>query len=255
MQHIFLQVKDIKKSYKTKKGTIDALKGVSFDLYQGEIFGLLGANGAGKTTLSSILATLHPATSGDVLIDGKSIYRDLLKYRFDLGFCPQIPNVNAKLTVKDQLVFAGRFYGMSKQEAQDRAKVIIEKFNLGAYVDQMPGVLSGGFKQRLMIGRTLMHSPKLVIFDEPTVGLDPNIRRQLWDLIKQLKSEGVTIILTTHYLDEAEQLADRVCILDKGKIRLIDTPANLKKLHASKTLEDVFVKLLEEETGEINELV
>ena len=248
MQSIFMNILNIKKSFKSKKSVIHALKGVSFDLYEGEIFGLLGANGAGKTTLSSILATLHPATSGDVLVDGKSIYDDLKNYRMQLGFCPQIPNVNTKLSIKEQLVFAGRLYGMSKKDAIDRAEIVINKFDLQDYVDEKPGILSGGYRQRVMLARTLMHKPRLIIFDEPTVGLDPNIRRQLWDLIKELKNDGVTIILTTHYLDEAENLSDRVCILDSGKIKLIDKPENLKKLHDSKSLEDVFVKLMEEET-------
>ena len=247
MQKIFLQVADLKKEFNSNKGVVKALKGVTFDLYEGEIFGLLGPNGAGKTTLSAILATLHPATSGDVLVDGKSIYDNLIQYRLNLGYCPQSPNVNMKLTLREQLVLSGRLYGMSKEASEKRLKAVTKSFDLGDYLDENPGVLSGGYKQRLMLARTLMHSPKLVILDEPTVGLDPHIRWQLWEFIKQLKKEGVTVILTTHYLDEAEQLADRICVLEKGKIKLIDTPSNLKKLHKSKSLDDVFKKLMQEE--------
>ena len=249
MQSKYLQVVNLKKHFKSSKNeTVRALDGVSFDLYKGEIFGLLGANGAGKTTMSSILATLHPATSGDILIDGKSIYDNLMEYRLSLGYCPQIPNVNAKLSIKEQLIFSGRFYGLDNDEVMERLDVVVKKFKLENYLDEKPFVLSGGFKQRLMLARTLMHRPKFVIFDEPTVGLDPSIRHQLWDLIKQLKSEGVAVILTTHYLEEAEVLSDRVCILDKGKVCLIDKPENLKELHGKKSLEDVFMKLTEEET-------
>ena len=246
MQSVLLQVKNVVKTFNTKDSVVEALKDVSFDLYRGEIFGLLGANGAGKTTLSSILATLHPANSGDVIFDGHSIYDDLTRYRLQLGYCPQIPNVNSNLTVKEQLLISGRLYGLSKKEAQKRLDEVVAQLSLEEYLNFKPMVLSGGYRQRMIIARTLMHSPKLIIFDEPTVGLDPHVRRQLWDIIKQLKKDGVTIVLTTHYLDEAEQLSDRVCILDHGKIRLIDQPENLKNLHGRKSLEDVFVKLLEE---------
>jgi len=245
---VFLSVDNVKKVFKVKKKVVEALKGVSFDIYKGEVFGLLGANGAGKTTLSSILATLNPATSGDVLVNGSSIYIDIPAYRMLLGYCPQRPNVNKKLTVKEQLIFSGFFYGLDKEEAKGRVDQVIEQFDLYEYVDQKPEVLSGGYKQRLMIARTLIHNPKLIILDEPTVGLDPHIRRQMWNLILELKKSGVTIILTTHYLDEAEVLADRVCILDKGRVKLIESPENLKRLHDRKTLEEVFVKLMYEET-------
>jgi len=248
MSSVLLRVDAIKKVFKTKSGVLEALKGVSFDLYEGEVFGLLGANGAGKTTLSSILATLHPPTSGNIFLNGVSICNDIAGYRDKLGFCPQSPNVNEKLTIKEQLFFAGYFYGLDKHQVKDRYKLVVDKFGLTQYVNEKPSVLSGGYKQRLMLARTLMHRPKFVIFDEPTVGLDPHIRRNLWDLILELKKDGATILLTTHYLDEAEALSDRVCILERGKIRVIDKPDNLKALYGSAKLEDVFIKLMQEET-------
>lgn len=250
MKSIFLRVQNIKKFFLQKKKVVEALKGVSFDLYAGEIFGLLGANGAGKTTLSNILATLNPPTSGDIFLNDASIYKDLAHYRMLLGYCPQKPNVNKKLTIKEQLIFSGHFYGLETEEVNKRVEEVIEQFNLSAYVDQFPSVLSGGYKQRLLIARTLIHNPKLIILDEPTVGLDPHIRRQMWDLILGLKKMGVTIVLTTHYLDEAEVLADRVCLLDRGRVKLIETPTELKKLHDRKTLEDVFIKLMNEEVSQ-----
>jgi len=240
MNTVLLSIKNIKKSYGVKQ----ALKGVSLDIYKGEIFGLLGVNGAGKTTLSSIVATLHPPTSGDIEFEGKSIYADLAAYRFNLGFCPQRPNLHPLLTLEQNLRLAGGYYQLTSQQVEDRFNHLVDHFELRPYLQQKASVLSGGYKQRFMIARALMHNPKLVILDEPTVGLDPHIRRQLWDKIKELKKDGVTVILTTHYLDEAEQLADRVCVLDSGVIKLIDTPDKLKADFKMNNLEDVFIALM-----------
>jgi len=240
MSQLLLRINNVRKSYQTK----EALKGVSLDLFEGEIVSLLGVNGAGKTTLSSIIATLHPATSGDLEFQGKSIYENLTAYRLQLGFCPQKPNLSLNLSLQDNLIFAGRFYGMQEAAIQERLQILSQQFGLTPYLHQKAYVLSGGYQQRFMIARSLMHSPRLIILDEPTVGLDPHIRRQLWDVIKELKKNGITVLLTTHYLDEAEQLSDRVCILDQGVIKLIDTPEKLIADFKEKNLEDVFVKLM-----------
>lgn len=242
MSEILLKIKNIKKRYDTK----EALKGVSLDIYQGEIFGLLGVNGAGKTTLSSIIATLHPPTEGDIEFEGKSIYSNVAEYRFNLGFCPQRPNLNGMLTLEQNLRLSGSYYQLTEQQIEERMSLLVEQFELKPYLHQKAFVLSGGYKQRFMIARSLMHNPKLVILDEPTVGLDPHIRRQLWEKIKELKKFGVTVILTTHYLDEAEQLADRVCVLDQGQVKLIDTPDKLKADFKMNNLEDVFIALMQE---------
>jgi len=244
MSEILLRLKNVTKRYASK----EALKGVSFELYKGEIFSLLGVNGAGKTTLSSIIATLHPATSGDIEFCGENIYNNIAAFRFQLGYCPQRPNLNNALTLKDNLAYAGRFYGMSEDAIQEKIARLSQQFDLAEYLHQKASVLSGGYKQRFMIARSLMHSPKLLLLDEPTVGLDPHIRRQLWTKIKELKNDHVTVLLTTHYLDEAEALSDRVCILDKGLIKLIDTPEKLKSDFKQKNLEDVFVQLMNEPT-------
>lgn len=241
-----IEIKNIKKYYVEKHRTVKALRGVTLDVYEGEIFGLLGVNGAGKTTLSSILATLHPPTEGDVLLHNRSIYDDINSYRRMVGFCPQKPNLIEELTIRQNLLFAGRYFGMSEDAIEKKLAEIVKKYQLKQYLDADPSVLSGGYKQRVSIARTLMHNPKLIIFDEPTVGLDPHIRRNLWENIKNLKAEGISIILTTHYLDEAEVLSDRICILDKGAIRLIDTPKNLKSSYQKGNLEDVFIQLMEE---------
>lgn len=242
---ILISIKDVTKTYQGKT-PIQALKGVNLNIYSGEVLSLLGVNGAGKTTLSSIIATLHPASSGSIEYQGKSIYNDVINFRRIIGFCPQKPNIDSQLTIKENLLFAGRYFNMPEETIKARMKLLMEKFELTKYADAKGAILSGGYKQRFLLARTLMHSPKLVILDEPTVALDPHIRRNLWNVIKALKNDGVTVLLTTHYLEEAEILSDRVCILDQGQIKLIDTPENLKRNFSESNLEDVFIKLMEE---------
>lgn len=244
MTNVLLRIQNITKQYSTPTKTIDALKGVSFDIYQGEVVSLLGVNGAGKSTLSSIIATLHPATGGDILYNNRSIYHDLPGFRMRLGYCPQKPNLNPHLTLEQNLLFAGRLYGMNDDQIANRIIVLAKRFGLEAYLSQKAEVLSGGYKQRFMIARSLIHNPEFIILDEPTVGLDPHIRRSLWDAIRELKKEGITVLLTTHYLDEAEKLSDRVVILDQGLIKLIDTPDKLMADFKQKNLEDVFIELM-----------
>ncbi len=242
-----LQIRSLSKTYKTAKNCIFSLRDVSLDIMQGEILGLLGVNGAGKTTLSSIIATLHPQTSGDILKDGVSIYQDVVSFRRTIGFCPQKPNVDMMLTIEENLMFAGRFFCLPDSVTKQRIGLLMEQFGLTKYAQEKADILSGGYKQRFMLARTLIHQPDLVILDEPTVGLDPHVRRDIWEIIKNLRDTGVTVLLTTHYLDEAEKLADRVCLLDKGVIRLVDTPQNLKNLHDQASLEDIFIHLMNQE--------
>ena len=241
-----IKIEDLRKVYKTAQGAIEALKGISLEIFKGEIIGLLGVNGAGKTTLSSIIATLHAPTSGNIYFRGGSIYKDIINFRREIGFCPQKPNFDKQLTIEENLLFAGRYYLMSDKEAKVRAQELMEQFELTRYAKSTAEILSGGYKQRLLIARALIHRPSIVILDEPTVALDPHIRRQLWNNIIALKKSGVTVILTTHYLDEAEILSDRVCILHKGAVRLIDSPANLLSVYNKSKLEDVFLQLMQE---------
>lgn len=246
MDNVLLRIQNITKSYTThNKSVIQALKGVSLDIYKGEVLGLLGVNGAGKSTLSSIIATLHPATSGDISYHNRSIYDDLPAFRMRLGYCPQKPNLHPQLTLAQNLTLAGRCYGLSDEQIQERIINLAKRFGFEAYLSQKAEVLSGGYKQRFMIARSIIHNPEFIILDEPTVGLDPHIRRSLWDMIKDLKKDGITVLLTTHYLDEAEKLSDRVVILDKGLIKLIDTPDKLMADFKQKNLEDVFIELMD----------
>ena len=247
MSNVILDIKDLTKIYKARSRTVRALDGVSLQIMQGEILALLGVNGAGKTTLSSILATLHPPTSGDVLYQGQSIYRNIQTYRRALGFCPQRANLDAYLTVEENLIFAGRYFLLSEEQIQQRLQELMTQFDLYKYADFDIDDLSGGWRQRVLIARALMHQPLIVLLDEPTVGLDPDVRRQLWDYIKKLKNMGITVVLTTHYLDEAEALADRVCILNHGKVLLVEDLHVLKERHEHKNLEAVFLHILEQE--------
>ena len=247
MNNVLLQIQNLTKHFSNNNQVKKALNGISLDIYKGEVIGLLGVNGAGKTTLSTLLATLKPPTSGEILLNGKSIYEDINAYRHSVGFCQQAPNLTNDLTVEETLYFAAKYFGMTKKEATDRTEEILKKHTLEKYRNALPNMLSGGYKHRLMIARSLMHRPSLLILDEPTVGLDPHIRHQLWEQIRNLREENVTVILTTHYLDEAEILSDRICMLDKGKIKLIDTPENLKTIYKKSNLEAVFLQLMHEE--------
>ena len=246
MSKKILSIQNLSKAYGSGTKAIKALNNVSLEIYEHEVLALLGVNGAGKSTLSSLIATVHPPTHGDILFEGQSIYNNLIHYREQLGFCPQKPNLDGMLTLEQNLRFAGRYYRMSEQDIETRLHELAKQFELDNYLSSKASVLSGGYRQRFMIARCLMHKPKIVLLDEPTVGLDPHIRRQLWAIITELKKSGVTVILTTHYLDEAERLADRVCIIDKGCIKLIDTPVKLMADFKQKNLEDVFLALLQE---------
>ncbi len=243
MNKTILQIKDVTKIYKSQIGEVKALDGINLEIYAGEILSLLGINGAGKTTLSSILATVHPPTSGDVLFNGVSIYKQLGTYRKALGYCPQRPNLDSYLTVRDNLIFAGRYFLLPEDQIEPRTDELLKKFDLQKYANFDVNNLSGGYRQRLSIARALMHNPEIVILDEPTVGLDPGIRRHLWDVIRELKQAGITVILTTHYLDEAEALSERACIMHHGKILLTEQISVLMEKHQQSRFEDVFIEL------------
>lgn len=253
METPLLKIEHVSKIYEktggrffSKETAIHALTNVNLDMYPGEIFGLLGVNGAGKTTLSSIIATLHPPTTGDVLFQGTSIYKDLITYRRALGFCPQKPNLDMDLNVRENLLFAGRYWLLPEQEIKQRVDELLVQLELTHHAYSSIYALSGGTQQRVLIARALIHKPKIILLDEPTVGLDPDIRRKLWSIIQSLKEQGITIILTTHYLDEAEVLSDRICILHKGNVKLIESVESLRAKHNMAKLEEIFLTLTQE---------
>lgn len=252
MSKTLISIKNITKHYSVRKGEVKkALNKVSFDLKESEIFGLLGVNGAGKTTLSSILSTRHPPTSGDIFYQNVSIYDQLFTYRKLVGFCPQKPNLDKHLTLAETLIFGARCFGLSKKQAEARKDELAEDFSFTEYLHSHVSALSGGYKQRFLIARAIVHNPKFVILDEPTVGLDPHIRHQLWDFIRKLRSKGISVLLTTHYLDEAEALSDRVCFISRGEIKVIDTPQNLMNSYQQANLEKVFLKFVDDAEAEI----
>jgi len=212
-------------------GSLIAVDNVSFSVNQGEIFGLLGPNGAGKTTIINMLITLLCPDSGFASINGYSICSDMDYIRRQIGVIFQDPSLDVNLTARENLDFHGMMYGMSFSDRKTRISEILEILELSDRADDMVENFSGGMKRRLEIGRGLMHSPKVLFLDEPTLGLDAQTRRRIWDYIRKLNQQFlITVIITTHYLEEADFLCDRVAIIDHGSIVALDTPDNLKNV-------------------------
>ena len=252
MQNTIISVKNLKKNY----GTFEAVKGISFDVYEGEIFGLLGPNGAGKSTTLEIIETLRDKTSGDVIVDGMNLDKEPDNIKKIIGVQLQSSGFYPGLTLVELIdLFAG-LYNRKVEPMQLLKLVNLEDKAKNKYKE-----LSGGQKQRFSIATTLINKPKIVFLDEPTTGLDPQARRNLWELIKDIRSKGATVIITTHYMDEAEQLCDRIAILDEGKIIALASPDKMiddlvssgferpKQVKAA-NLEDVFIHLTGKEIRE-----
>ena len=202
-----------------------AVNGLELHIPAGEIFGLLGPNGAGKTTTIRILTTLAKASSGEVLVHGFRLGREDAQIKKLIGVVPQHFNLDVDLTVEENLELHGRLHHMERSLIRQRMDMLLEYVELQDRRKERIQSLSGGMKRRVMIARALLHEPKILFLDEPTVGLDPQVRRRLWDLIRRLNKDGVTVLLTTHYIEEAEHLCQRVGILDKGQLIALDTPA------------------------------
>lgn len=240
-----VEVKDLKKSY----GELMAVRGVSFNVKKGEIFGILGPNGAGKTTTLEMMEALRPIDSGTVYIDGINVATDPYKIRAIIGVQPQSPGFQDKTKLSELIELFAAAYG----EKVD-PKVFLDNVQLGDKANSYVEQLSGGQKQRFSITAALVHNPKVFFLDEPTTGLDPSARRNLWQLIQEVRDKGISVIITTHYMDEAEVLCDRIAIMDNGKIIALDTPKNLIKELLKRgfkksqkveqaNLEDVFIDL------------
>lgn len=214
----------------TKKfGDLTAISDLIFEIEKGEIFGLLGPNGAGKTTTIRILTTLLKSTSGNAFVGRYNVVSELLKVKEMIGVVPQNINLEMDLTTFENLEFHGRLHRMKRDDRDRKIEELLSFVALEEKKDVAVEYLSGGMKRRLLIARALMHEPQVLFLDEPTVGLDPQVRRKIWDLIRDLKIKGLTILLTTHYIEEAEALCDRVGILRKGKLIALDSPSALKK--------------------------
>ena len=220
-----LEVKQLVKKY----GDFTAVDGVSFDILEGEIFSLLGPNGAGKTTTISMLSTLFPPTSGDALVAGHSVRGDAMAVRNIIGVIPQELALYEDLTARENLAFWGKMYGLGGASLRLRIAEVLDQIDLTGKADQRVKTYSGGMKRRVNIGVGLLHKPRLLFMDEPTVGIDPQSRRAILDSVKALNAQGMTVLYTTHYMEEAAELSDRVGIIDHGKLIALGTQAELNR--------------------------
>ena len=222
-----------------KYGDFVAVDGISFEVQRGESFGLLGPNGAGKSTTMKMIAAVSTRTSGNLEVLGMDPNTDGPAIRSQLGVVPQEDNLDQELRVRENLITYGRFFGMSHAAVAKRADELLEFAQLTDRAKSKVEPLSGGMKRRLTIARSLMNDPQMLLLDEPTTGLDPQARHILWDRLFRLKEQGTTLVLTTHYMDEAEQLSDRIIVVDKGAIMAEGSPAQLIRQYSSKEVLEV----------------
>ncbi len=225
---------------KTYDDGTEALAGLDLDVPAGEFFGLLGPNGAGKTTLINAVCNLIRTSGGRIEVFGHD--HESLQARRMVGVAEQDPNLDRFLSVRESLIYHGGYFGMERREATERADEMIDAFDLRAKAGAITPKLSGGMKRRLTLARALLHRPRIVILDEPTAGVDIELRHDLWRYIRRLHSEGTTILLTTHYLEEAESLCDDIALIARGEIIARDTADNLKRQFNADTLEQVYLQ-------------
>ena len=231
-----IEIINLEKSFSAVK----AVDGLSLTIERGEVFGLLGKNGAGKTTTIKMLTLQLKPTAGKILFEGRPINGNEIFIKGLIGVVPQHLNFDQDLTVEENLELHGRLHHMSKAERRERIAELLSFVELEKVRRSFIRELSGGMKRRLLIIRALIHRPQILFMDEPTVALDPQVRRKIWELIRSLKAQGITIVLTTHYIEEAEALCDRVAILNRGRLATLDTTANLC---AGGSLEETFLAL------------
>lgn len=222
-----ITIESLKKHYKS----IEALSSISLQIPCGEFFGLLGPNGAGKTTLIKSIVGLAKPTSGHICVFGKNVQEHPLETKAVIGLSPQEQNIDRYFTVGKILEFQGGYFGLKRKARRQKCEELLEKFNLADKVNEEFWKLSGGMQRRVMVARSMMSSPKILILDEPTAGVDVEQRHELWNFLKNLNRDGTTIILTTHYIDEAELLCERVGIIDHGKIVELGSPKDLIQKH------------------------
>jgi ABC-2 type transport system ATP-binding protein len=225
---------------KTYDDGTEALASLDLEVPAGEFFGLLGPNGAGKTTLINAVCNLIRISAGTIEVFGRD--HDSLEARRIVGVAEQDPNLDRFLSVRESLIYHGGYFGMDRAEAAERADEMIDAFDLRAKAGAITPKLSGGMKRRLTLARALLHRPRLVILDEPTAGVDIELRHDLWRYIRRLHSEGTTIVLTTHYLEEAESLCEDIALIANGEIVARDSAANLKRRFNARNLEEVYLR-------------
>jgi lipooligosaccharide transport system ATP-binding protein len=223
-------------------GALRAVDAIDFEIARGECFGFLGPNGAGKTTVMRILSCFMPPTSGEMRVFDLEVTGNPSRIKARIGVMPQDDNLDPDLNVLENLIVYARYFDIPKRVSSGLASGLLEFVELQGKAGVKIASLSGGMKRRLILARSLINNPELLILDEPTTGLDPHSRHAVWDKLKQLREKGTTLVLTTHYMEEAEILCDRVAIMDSGKIVTTDSPSSLMRLHGG-NLEDVYLKL------------
>jgi lipooligosaccharide transport system ATP-binding protein len=237
-----ISAKDLRKSF----GDFEAVKGIDVEVRRGEAFGFLGPNGAGKSSTMRMIAAVSPISGGELRILGMDPAVDGPAIRGRLGVCPQEDTLDLELNVRDNLVIYGRYFGIPKDEVNRRAEELMEFVQLTEKAKSKVEELSGGMKRRLTIARSLINRPDLLLLDEPTTGLDPQARHVLWDRLFRLKQSGVTLVITTHYMDEAEQLCDRLVVMDKGVIVAEGSPLELIRQHSTREVAELRFGVAEE---------
>jgi len=223
-------------------GQFTAVNKITFDVLQGEIFGFLGANGAGKTTAMKMLIGILKPTSGSAIIAGFDIYKQTEQIKKNIGYMSQKFSLYEDLTIRENIQLFGGIYGLSDNEIKESGNRLIEKLNLDNEADKLVESLPLGWKQKLAFSLAILHKPQIVFLDEPTSGVDPITRRQFWDMIYEAANNGITVFVTTHYMDEAEY-CNRICILVDGEIKALNSPAGLKETYNANSMNDVFVML------------
>ena len=225
-----------------KFGSFTANDNLNFEVFEGEIFGFLGANGAGKTTALRILSGLSEPTSGEVIVAGYNAKKEPEQIKKNIGYMCQKFSLYPDLTVKENIMLYGGIYGMRKALIRERTDLLLDRLNFREYSDRLISDLPLGLKQKLAFSVAVLHEPKIVFLDEPTGGVDPITRRQFWEMIYEAAGRGITVFVTTHYMDEAEY-CDRISIMSEGKIVALDTPDDLKRQYDAGSVEEVFVKI------------
>jgi len=224
---VIVKIEGLRKVYEGKQPVV-AVDGIALGVREGELYGLLGPNGAGKTTTISICTTRALPTEGSVHIAGVDVVRSPALARCSMGIVPQYNTLDRSCTIYENIHFHCLYFGFSRADAKQRTNQLLEQFHLTERAEAYPGQLSGGLAQRVQIARAIAHRPKVLFLDEPSAGLDPQSRIAMWDAVRRLREEGITVVLTTHYMEEADELCDRVAIIDHGRILVEDTPAALK---------------------------